>query len=188
MGNKTRAGILKEAISRVDFLEQNSDLAKVKIGEGEAYRKKISFQPNGFGLMAFLFDENYKEVAYRDGYRNHSFPGWKDQPGYFSYMGFRNMLESRFSIGTVSIKKGAIVTIGRYVEEFSGSEENARKESGEDAFKRFEPSDALLYLGDVGLSSIKVFGVNPYDRKFMNLIIDTSSIKGKADYFYHVLK
>ncbi|MFH0808473.1 MAG: hypothetical protein V1888_02550 [archaeon] len=188
MSNNTRAGTLKEAISRVDFLEKNSDLAKVKVGEGEICRKKTFFYPNGFGLMAFLFEESYNEVPYKDGYRNHAFPGWKNQPGYFSYMGFRNMLESRFSIGTVSIKKGSIVTIGRYIEEFNGSEEDAKKELGKDAFKRFESSDAFLYLGDVGLSSIKVFGVNPYEKKFMNLIVDTTKIKDKADYFYHVLK
>lgn len=185
--NKTK--VLKEAFNRVNFLKKNPDLAGIIVGDGLVNRKKENFYPNGFGMIAWIFNEMYNKVDYRDGYRSHAFPG-VNGPGYFPYVGFVNMLESRFKLtGGLSNKSGDVVTLGYFVEDFRGSEKDKEKESEEDAFRRCEVVDAMFYLGDYGrLTSIDVFGLDPGRKKFINITKDTTQISPGCDLFYHTLR
>jgi len=181
--------ILKDALDRVNFLKQNPNLASIVVGTGLVNGKKENFCPNGFGTLAWIFDEMYNKVDYRDGYRSHAFPG-VNGPGYFPYVGFINMLNSRFKLTEgLANKSGDIVTFGCFVEEFRGSKKDKEEESEKDAFGRCEVVDAMLYLGNSGrLTSIDVFGLDPAQKKFIRVTKDTAQIPHGYDLFYHTLK
>ena len=58
--NKTK--VLKEAFNRVNFLKKNPDLAGIIVGDGLVNRKKENFYPNGFGMIAWIFNEMYNTI------------------------------------------------------------------------------------------------------------------------------
>lgn len=189
-----------EALLRSNDLGLKPDLADVVLCNANVFGNNTDFKPNSFGLIAYLFQEDYPWVDYKDGYGNHAFP-YSQGPGFFSPKGFKHMMEKRFCvIDEKDVDTCDVITFNKFARSHNGKvaetgEEGVEEESEEQKFMRAEPFSAMFYLDAQQKASfvMDLFGIYTVNtvtdtRRFQIINIDKGKINPDYELFFHTLK